>query len=255
MSQLWVAGLSEGYRRSTGAIDAEARPTEAIRDSSLGLHRGARLLLAVSELGDLARHHAGADKELIERVTRFVRFGRFGPIDSEDPARGTWHVRAHGDLHVRNVLVDSYHHVTLLDPANVDRAHWAVDWARLTADILLSSLSSRIEAYEWHLLKDWRELTGTVSCLEKLEETDLLSPRSTAAINWMTRERERIFAGVGEGLPIDWEIQLAFATELLRGAYRVDSLPPAIRVLALVAGADALEIAAAGWEDSVSEGA
>lgn len=253
LSQLWLDGLAKGYALSTGDLEMDLRPTEAIFASSVGVHRGARILLAARRLEALAIRYGEADKAIFERIRRFVRFERFGEVDKAAPARGVWRVRAHGDLHGGNVLVDDYGHVMLLDPAHVDRAHWAADWARLIVDLLLSALSNRIDAYEWQLLSGWRRLVTSMVSLEELKDADLLSPQALTAINWMTRERAAVFANVGEDLPIDWEMQLAVAAELLRGTYRVESLPPAIRVLALLAGADALKMAGASWQNSSSD--
>jgi hypothetical protein len=249
LSQLWLEdGLARVYADSSPKKE-EGRPTAAIRDGTLGLGRRARVAAMCERLGPLARRHAGATDETFALVGGFLRHGTFAGIDADEPPSGCWLVRSHGDLHGRNLLVNRHGTVMVIDPASIDARHWAIDYARLTVDILLAALAQDPEGHEWDLMVQWLELAGSLVAGEPSANTDVLPPRVAAALDWLADKRNEIFAGVGTDgtLPIAWELELAIAAELLRAVYRVEELPSPVRVLGLAAGAAALQTSAASY--------
>jgi hypothetical protein len=70
------------------------------------------------------------------------------------------------------------------------------------------------------------------------------------ALEWLRIELPPEFRGVDPSLPIEWELRLALAIELIRAAYRQLELPIQLRALGIVSGADALEETAASLAEA-----
>jgi hypothetical protein len=239
--------LAAGYAYSREEI-TDASALDLVLDHTLGLSRKARIRLAARTLAPLAIEHGGAGEDLLQTVDTFLESGRVAERDRDTVARGTVDVRAHGDLHARNVIVGNNRRAILIDPANIDRQHWPADWARLAVDVFLGGLDGTgdgVRAYDWDLLKQWVEMGDSLVGLS-VEGMSALPDAPRAALGWLLGSVGEIYGevlGPENELPVG-ELQLALAAELLRGAYRVQAFTAPVRTLGLIAGSHALGTAA-----------
>jgi len=236
-------GLSE-VAASSSVERPNDRPSDVVAAGLLTLHRSANIALAMSELKPLLARHVPDEITRLELARRLLRSGMIADIDAAAVPRGSYLVRCHGDLHGRNVLVDSRNHVVLLDPADSAMLHWSADWARLTVDLLLSGIASDPRAHEWALIGSWRAAADALVRGAAVPETEALPVPARTAVNWLRTEAPPLFTGVGDGVPSEWELRLGLTAELLRGSYRREELPAPLRVVALVAALDGIEAAA-----------
>lgn len=255
LGQLFLAdGLSDVYASSDPSREDEP-PTRCLHETVLKVGRHARIRLALEELEPLLhrRVEAGqldpASGRRADEIRTFLVSSRIGELDEEKLPGRARRVLSHGDLHGRNVLVDVHDRAVLLDPTDIAPQHWAADWARMTVDLLLSGLAVDPRAHEWDLLPWWRTTADAVVRDRALPsgneppDGDPLPAGVRSALGWLRAQVPQIFSAI-DGLPVEWELRLALAIELMRGTYRRESLPTQVRVLALLAAGDALQAAA-----------
>ena len=236
-------GLSE-VAATSSTERPEDRPSSVVAAGLLTLRRSANIGLAIRELTPLLARHTPDEISRLDLARRLLRSGTIAAVDAAAVPRGSYLVRCHGDLHGRNVLVDSRDHVILLDPADSAMLHWSADWARLTVDLFLSGIASDPRAHEWALLESWREAAGRLVRGDAIAETEALPLPARTAVNWLRIEAPLLFTGVGNGVPNEWELRLSLTAELLRGCYRREELSAPLRLVALVAALDGIEASA-----------
>jgi DNA-binding NarL/FixJ family response regulator len=140
---------------------------------------------------------------------------------------------SHGDLHLRNVLVDPGGTPRLIDSVNARELHWASDLARFAADVIISCWDRDDLEHDWRAFKSWRSV---VMALVRNEIFAIRLPagdRNEAplrALKWLASNVMVIHEHVGA----EWEFHAALAVEFLRASYRADAPSPK-RVFGLVA--------------------
>lgn len=244
-SLLLDGGLKDVYRHTF--YDAEERPVVALW-RILALPRRARIRLALDEFSKLAGKHGPAGVYDRELILDFVSESkRVVDLNEEDFSKGVYLCRAHGDLHGRNVLVvqGRINNARIVDPANIQQAHWAADIARLSVDLLVSGLSPGADSYEWDLSNEWLELAqayvrNDVACLSRASSKNA---GLIAALLWIRANLNEIYSSVTTA-SFEAEFRLALAVEFLRASYRQQDLAAPKRVLGLLAGCAALRDAA-----------
>jgi hypothetical protein len=180
---------------------------------------------------------------------QFIKSKRVDELNEADVPCGTHFCRGHGDFHGRNILVDADCVGKLIDPANIEEAHWAADVARLAVDLIVSGWDVGDESHEWTNMTFW-----TALCQAFVEDRDypnipVDSPNSRVyfALKWLRKNlpkiHEKNFGRTGEA-----EFRLALAVEFLRAACRQQDLPSPKRVLGLVAACIALRASCAEFK-------
>lgn len=233
------SGLINVYKiKSTSE---EERPNIALW-KILTLSRKARILQVLDELSSLTKKYGPQDvfdKELIED---FIRSKRVGSIDEEKVPRGTIYHRSHGDLHARNILINTSGKPYLIDPANIGLMHWASDIARLTVDLLVSGWDHGDKSHEWNYMQEWYELTNALVSEKTLsvKGKNKSNINLQSALNWIKDNLSSIHENSPDTPKPKWEFKLALAIEFMRCAYRQQELPTPKRVLGLIAACHAL---------------
>jgi len=244
-------GLREGYGRDIGDPENPMRAVEALWPS---LSRQARIMEAIDQLGDAAAAASLGglgDWEAISRTLRdYLTAQQVGKRSPGSTPRKSFLCKCHGDLHTRNIVVTTGGPAvpTIVDWPEFDTYHWATDYARLLADLLLAAYDTGVRSYEWGHLAEWRDIASKAVGLEELPVTDICHDKSTIrAANWMIKNLSLVCPAVQEHSALAsrlWEFQLAISVELMRGAYRVDLTGPK-RVFGLAGAYDAMKAAEA----------
>lgn len=245
LSQLFLKrGLAATYGEPIGDHRGE-QPLDRLR---MPPFRRVLVRSAVKQLAPVLRHPDGggfADiaDTVLSTIEAFLRSGRIGARTKDETPKGLVLVNAHGDLHGANVLVCGSHQPRplIIDLASFDVWHWAFDPARLTADMLLRTFDGPVESYLWRRLRVWREVSVAASKLDGVPDGDESNAAVIAALNWMGENRGHVLPWLASP-DAWWEWHVALAEQLLRGTYQAD-LPPAKRVVALVAAYDQLLLA------------
>lgn len=239
-------GLQKTYSR---LVRAEAeRPNTALFRDGLTLNRRSRIRKTIRDLGGLARKHDTKNWFNEEIVLRFIGDAkRIDNLDEEDIPRGVSRCWSHGDLHGNNILVKlGQKQPVLIDPANAKMLHWALDLARLTVDLAVSTLDSSDSAYEWERMWLWQEAIGSLIRHEQIElRTEFANMAGVVAgLNWVTANWSRVFLVSEQKWTPKWEFVLALGIEFLRASLRLQDLPTPKRVLSLLAACEAIREAA-----------
>lgn len=239
LTQLFsMPGLGHVYQPSRQE-ERTSRASSVIRDDLVTDYRRARLLTVLEDLEPLAAEFLDDGSAVLARVRAYLRTGIIDGRDQNDFPSGTNRVRSHGDLHGRNVLVDEAGRAVIIDPASIDRLHWAADWARLTVDLFVSGFGLGVTSHVWVHQQAWRAAMVRLATNDGTMDLAQI-PASVAFAVAQLRNSQVFFDEVHEGLYVEWEAQLAFCAELLRCVYRIGELPTPIRLASLAAAADGL---------------
>ena len=227
-----------------GDKQTPVRPNLSIA-SILTLARRARALRAISELSGFA-------EQLGYRVFKpailkdFIKSGRVVDLPGDAFIPGAYSCWNHGDLHGRNVLVQTdLGEPFLIDPGNIEMLHSGADLARLCIDLFAVSWARGYEAHRWENLQLWIEAMRTF--LESPE--DLL--RKTKDENWsvgfalryLRANRDKILGFESQGGFSEWQWRLLIAVELVRVAMRNSEISTPMRVCGLLCSELAIESA------------
>jgi hypothetical protein len=197
--------------------------------------RKLRILAAMERyagaLGDARASGLPGVGELIQRLTDFVRFNGTGagPVNSE---RKVSYVRAFGDLHSENILVQNSvsPRSVLIDASLYKQSHWSSDNARLLVDLLLRVRKPGVESMLWPQVPGHEEemLWLCPYCQpESLDESGLDATESfiTRAIRLLPSSTHREELSIPREV-WHWEWHVALVRELLRQASYEDLTPP-----------------------------
>jgi hypothetical protein len=170
--------------------------------------------------------------DLVRRLSDFVGGDR-SIAGAPSPQREVLRVKAFGDLHSNNVLIQLgvNPRPTLVDASLYGPDHWSADNARLLVDLLLRVRNSGVESMLWPAL------------MKSDEQVVLLCPHCQSRESLEHPEEGPVGAFIGQavrhlalatrrellGVPSDawhWEWHVALARELLRQSSYEDLSPP-----------------------------
>ncbi len=240
-------GLKEGYLNSID--EKEFQGKSAVKVIAPNPSRSARIIIAMKELEPviLSERLVGVKdwKMKADILKKYLIYQQLASFNEKETPRSCVLCQCHGDLHTRNVLVTTVGAPApiIIDWSDLDMHHWAIDYARLMVDLLLSVYDYGIHSYEWSHLHDWSGLALQVINNTKLSMSSSNGNHSVVdAINWLIKNLSNICPAV-ENIENyskrKWELQLALAVEFMRGAYRLDLTAPK-RVFGLISSYNAL---------------
>lgn len=235
-------GLSDIYSRA-GRGKGERSISRLFADA-LPLYRRARIQKAMQDLSELTGAYDPMKWFRWEIADNFLRARQVDELPEESFPMEVSRCLSHGDLHGRNILVRELQapRAVLIDPANVGILHWALDLARLTADLVVSEIDVGRMSHEWTHMNAWQQVVGGVIRGEpiKMQTESGKNAGLFAALNWISANWQDIYLFTDGSRAPRWEFVLALACEFLRASYRDHELPGPKRVLALTAGCEAL---------------
>ena len=185
---------------------------------------------------------------MASRLNRYLLYQQLGVRNANETPTECFVCQCHGDLHSRNILVSTVSPPTpiIIDWSDYEASHWAVDYARLLVDLLLSAYDAGPVSYEWSHIARWRELARGVVAGNVLPDDGHDSNRLVrTAVNWMITNIGAACPAVESVQDLNarrWEWQLALAVEFMRGGYSLGLTTPK-RVFALLASADTITAA------------
>lgn len=141
-------------------------------------------------------------------------------------------VLSHGDFHSRNILIQSGLRPIIIDTGALGYKHWAIDPVRLIVSLFVLGLDqSRIQYFEIDRLDYYINFGEKVISKEPFEITDGDENNNILfSINWLLINLEKIY-------PTQFslfEFQLGLLKEFLQVSYRLETVPPNKRALALI---------------------
>jgi hypothetical protein len=238
---LFIDGLVRGYAK-------QRANSSALRVITGSLSRKARISEALNLLEPVISHRKLGDAQgwpSQEKQVRLFLEGQLGSIPSAALPSQHYKCQCHGDLHTKNILVagKSSPGPLIIDTAEFDNYHWAADYTRLLADLLLTSYDAGVTSYLWERMPHWLEMAESIIALSPISKT--ARDGTIGALNWLTKNSQLICLPLAEDLAANqWEFQVALAMEFLRGAYRADVSDPK-KVMGILAAYKAIEAAEA----------
>lgn len=118
----------------------------------------------------------------------------------------------------------------IIDTGLLGYKHWSLDIARLIVNIFIMGIDTEnINYYELSSIE--KDLIIAEKILERREiDFDGVNDNAIAALNWLIENVENIY----DDLYTLFEFQLGLMKEFLQLAYRIESVPPGKRALALI---------------------
>jgi hypothetical protein len=232
--------LSRVKKNTTTRVD---QPVLVAYEAILPLSRRARAENAAVELVRLAEKYAA--HPVYDAALELIRHGLQLPdVAGERIQPSTFRCLSHGDLHARNILVDSRDVPLLIDASEIGHLPWPADLARLLVDLFLSGWSFGVESHDWAALNDWH-----TSFVRLMKEQDFVVGDANKVVAHVVKTLRAAVFQIHSDIDSRraWEFWLAVALELIRSTYRID-LPAPKRVLALLAADTMLREGAAAFD-------
>lgn len=139
-------------------------------------------------------------------------------------------VLCHGDFHSKNILVQGTHPI-IIDTGNIDYLHWTIDICRLIVDLFVSGFGvNSLDYYDIDQIEPGVEIAEMIITQNKIPY-DGKNDNFICSINWLMENCSNIY---NENFSI-FEYQLGLMKEFLQISYRVGTVPPNKRAIALIA--------------------
>lgn len=220
-----------------------------------------RLHEALSAYAEAWAHPSGANqphaKELVAILRDYVDSGALPGVDAPMLDKHVMFVNAFGDLHSKNVLVQtvSQPRPVLVDASRYGAHHWATDAARLLVDLILRVRRPGVESMLWSSLADQYDYCVSPLCHCSSITAEEPAPGPVDAFIAQVVANRRNYLRLKElGLRDaiwHWQWHVALGREFLRQGSSPDMAPPRT-ILALASAARHLAIAASALDDQVS---
>jgi thiamine kinase-like enzyme len=166
------------------------------------------------------------------------------------------YVWTHGDLHGNNILINAKDEnsedkdtIKIIDPANIDVAHWSRDICMLIVDIFAYGIDvEEKEFYGINYISKWKEM-GVLIVKNQPISNNQNNRGVVDILNWLTNidNLKTIFPNNVFSI---WEFQLSLSVEFLRMSYKQDQLPPGKRAACLLIGVEAFNIALVSFNNN-----
>ena len=191
----------------------------------------------------MSSQHAGnmkrVDREL-RKLLSFIEVRSDLISGSAAVPKHVYYTRSFGDLHSRNVLVQSrvQPRPVLIDASLFGTRHWASDTARLIVDLFLKIRRPGVDAMTWHDFGESVE-AGLRLCPRSYQLADSAASPTEAFISHSIIDMPRFTNALGLGLSADewhWQWHAALAKEFLRQASHEDVTPARATLAIILAG-------------------
>jgi thiamine kinase-like enzyme len=139
-------------------------------------------------------------------------------------------VLCHGDLHSKNILVQNSKLPVIIDTGSIDYEYWCMDFCRLIVNLFIIGHDHNTIDYF-----DIEKIQSNIIVAEKIINQEPISldgknDKIITAINWLTNNCKDIYKDFFS----TFEFQLGLMKEFLQASYRVDTVPPNKRTIALI---------------------
>lgn len=134
----------------------------------------------------------------------------------------------HGDLHAKNILIQD-DRIFIIDPGEIRYDYWCTDISRLIVNMFVNGID--YGTYDYY---DINKISDNINCAESMMSLQkinyMVNDGFIISINWIIENIKNIYE---EKFTL-WEFELCMMKELLQTSYRVDTIPPGKRALALI---------------------
>lgn len=147
-------------------------------------------------------------------------------------------VLCHGDLHSKNILIQGSHPF-LIDTGGINYNYWCFDICRLIVDLFIKGIDADSKAfYDINKISKNVKLAKTIIERKKIK-LDGKNDNFINSINWLVSNCSEIY----DDLFSKFEFQLGLMKEFLQVSYRVGTIPPNKRAIALISANECMLIA------------
>jgi hypothetical protein len=202
---------------------------------------------AIKELKPIIDNYEMFDENSIKNL---VVNGNYKNIDKDkltDDKYKKHKILCHGDFHSSNIMCQNTDEdrkdPILIDTGGMRYDYWCMDICRLIVHLFIVGLDKETLKYFdiGGILNNLNIAQKIIKLEEISEDTD--NKGYIYAINWLISNAETIY----NDLFCKWEFQLGLCKEFLQMAYRVNSIPPNKRALALLSAYQCMEQANASF--------
>ncbi|WP_452225755.1 hypothetical protein [Lacinutrix cladophorae] len=171
----------------------------------------------------------GSNEFNLSNIKNLIKGKSFENLDINKLKDQNYQVLNHGDLHSRNILIEG-DSPYLIDTGGIDYSYWCSDICRLVVDLFIKGLDNgRKEYYDINKISDNVSI-GKLLIKRDSIDLDKVNDNYINSINWLSKNVEIVY----DDLFFEYQYQLGLMKEFLQVSYRVDTIPPNKRAIALL---------------------
>ncbi len=163
-------------------------------------------------------------------LLNFIKENKYKSINYEDIKETNYITICHGDLHSRNIMIQSNEDPFLIDTGGMKEDYYCMDICRLLSNLFIEGLDNGTKKF-FNIEDILEQFNHSKKMIELLPlNLDEKNDSFINAINWITLNSSNIYKGMFD----KWEFQLGLLKEFLQISYRKNSIPPNKRALAIM---------------------
>lgn len=165
----------------------------------------------------------------ISNIKNLIKNKNYENLDINELHDKNHTVLNHGDLHSKNILIQGGSPF-LIDTGGIDYNYWCSDICRLIVDLFIKGIDyNSKDYYDIHKIQENVSI-GKLLIERKPIELDTINDNFIKSINWLSENVKIIYGN----LFFEYQYQLGLMKEFLQASYRVDTIPPNKRAIALL---------------------
>jgi len=187
--------------------------------------------LATKELQPLLNHfYPGFNVIDIKNLVVNNSYGNLDKNELIDKKYQKLLVLCHGDFHAKNIMVQSSKLPVIIDTGAISFDYWCMDICRLIVYLFIQGFDSNsVDFYDIKRIEENIDISEKIISQNKIQ-LDNKNNKIITSINWLIQNCKEIYGNLFS----DFEFQLGLMKEFLQIAYRVDTVPPNKRAIALI---------------------
>jgi hypothetical protein len=163
-------------------------------------------------------------------IKNLILNGIYDKIDKGNLTGDKHRLLCHGDFHSNNIMIQGNDPI-IIDTGGIKYDYWCMDICRLIVHLFIVGFDQeKFKYFDISKIPDNLGVAKKIITLDRLSFDDI-NNGYICAINWLINNVEKIY----DSLYCKWEFQLGLCKEFLQMSYRVNSIPPNKRAIALLA--------------------
>jgi hypothetical protein len=223
-----VNGLAHFYANNS---DIDSRKVKFTQIFEIFKINYAFVATSIKELKPIIETYNSNFKE--NDIKNLVLNGNYDKVDKNSLTGNGYQkykILCHGDFHSNNIMIQNDNPI-IIDTGGIKYDYWCMDICRLIVHLFIVGYDKgTLQYFDISAIPNNLDIAKKIIALEELP-IDGVNDGYVYAINWLINNVQNIYGT----LYCKWEFQLGLCKEFLQMSYRVNSVPPNKRTLALLA--------------------
>jgi hypothetical protein len=223
-----VNGLAHFYANNSDTNSEKVKFTQIFEIFKINY---AFVATSIKELKPIIETYNSNFKE--NDIKNLVLNGNYGKVDKNSLTKNGYQkykILCHGDFHSNNIMIQNDDPI-IIDTGGIKYDYWCMDICRLIVHLFIVGYDKgTLQYFDVSAISNNLDIAKKIIALEELSIGGV-NDGYVYAINWLINHVQNIYGTFF----CKWEFQLGLCKEFLQMSYRVNSIPPNKRTLALLA--------------------